>query len=270
MYKRQAPEELRRRLGSPNEKSDVVFGSTAIPTESWPEHNQFHLTDNPERVAQSIKHARSTSGYWAQELLCSEQHPILGWINERLLMLMQRGEAPIITSKSIPKGDIHFVFIGQVSSLSGSPLVVDAHSICFKKGGQHDELPILEAMKIIDFDSLMNDDSDMNERVAISMIPGAVDASLERMQRLKTEREKSLGDILLHEERRLSKWKMKRKDILHQRMEQYGEKHPKARQAQKQIEEIAAIFQNRHEWRDNHFTAAKDPATKLVLVCEGV
>ena len=126
-------------------------------------------------------------------------------------------------------------------------------------------------MKIIDFDSLMNDDSDMNVQVAISMIPGAVDASLERMQRLKKERKKSLEDILLHEERRLSKWKMKRKDILHQRMEQYGEKHPKARQAQKQLDDIAAYLDDRAtNWRDTHFTAAKEPSTKLVLVCEGV
>ena len=266
-----APKDLQRRLGSPNEKSTVVFGSTAIPSESWPEHNQFHLTDDPGRVALSIKHARSTSGYWANELLCSEQHPILGWINERLLMLMSRGEAPIITSRSIPKGDMHFVFIGQISSLSGTPLVVDAHSICFKKGGEQTEIAILEAMKIIDFDKLMNDGSDMNVPVAISMIPGAVDASIERMARLKTEREESLKKILLLEERRLSRWKMKRKDILHTRLEQYGDKHPKARQAEKQLDEIAAYLEDRaHNWRDTHFTAAKDPTTKLILVCEGV
>ena len=186
-------------------------------------------------------------------------------------MLMSRGEAPIITSKSIPKGEMHFVFVGQVSSLSGSPLVVDAHSICFKKGGEYAELPILEAMKVIDFDALMNDDSDMNVPIALSMIPGAVDASVERMQRLKIEREESLEEILLHEERRLSKWKMKRKDILFQRIEQYGEKHPKAHEAQKQLDEIEAYLEDRaHNWRDTHFTAAKEPSTKLILVCEGV
>lgn len=266
-----APPDLQRRLGSPNEKSSVVFGSTAIPAESWPEHNQFHLTDDPERVAQSIKHARSTSGYWANELLCSEQHPILGWINERLLMLTSRGEAPIITSRSISKGDIHFVFVGQISSLSGTPLVVDAHSICFKKGGEQTELAILEAMKVVDFDSLMNDGSDMNVPVALSMIPGAVDASLERMLRLKTEREESLKEILLLEERRLSKWKMKRKDFFYQQIEKFGEKHPKAHEANKRIVEMEKYLEDRaNNWRDTHFTAAKDPTTKLILVCEGV
>ena len=146
-----------------------------------------------------------------------------------------------------------------------------AHSICFKKGGEQTELAILEAMKIVDFDSLMNDGSDMNVPVALSMIPGAVDASLERMLRLKTEREESLKEILLLEERRLSQWKMKRKDILHTRIEQYGDKHPKARKAQKQLDDIEAYLEDRaHNWRDTHFTAAKDPTTKLILVCEGV
>lgn len=266
-----APANLRKRLGSPNEKADVVFGNTAIPAESWPDHNQFCLTADSKRVEQSIKHARATSGYWAEELLCSEQHPILDWITERLLMLMNRGEAPFITSKKVPKGDLHFIFIGQVSSLSGAPLVVDAHSIRFRKGGETTELPVLEAMKEIDFDSLMNDGSDMNLAAAKMLITSAVDASIARMGRLKTEREDSLLDVLKIEERRLRKWKNKRIDILSSRLDKYGEKHPKAREAQKQMNEIEAYLEDRaNNWRDTHFKAAKDPSTKLVLVCEGV
>ena len=54
-------------------------------------------------------------------------------------------------------------------------------------------------------------------------------------------------------------------------MEQYGEKHPKAREAKKQLDDIAAYLDDRAtNWRDTHFTAAKEPSTKLVLVCEGV
>ena len=33
-----APKDLRRRLGSPDEPGDVVFGATAIPLEAWPEN----------------------------------------------------------------------------------------------------------------------------------------------------------------------------------------------------------------------------------------
>src|SRR5690606_28118170 len=86
------PKDLRRRLGAPDERGDVVFGATAVPAESWPENHQFRLTDDPDRVDLAIKAARNTSGYWSKELLCTDQHPILQWITERLLMLMKRGE----------------------------------------------------------------------------------------------------------------------------------------------------------------------------------
>ncbi|MCP4664021.1 MAG: hypothetical protein GY856_52225, partial [bacterium] len=57
-----APADLRRRLGTPDARGDVVFGATAIPVEAWPEHGQFHLTDQSQRVELAIKAARATSG----------------------------------------------------------------------------------------------------------------------------------------------------------------------------------------------------------------
>jgi hypothetical protein len=83
-----APADLKRRLGAPDERGDIIFGATAIPEEAWPAYDQFRLTDDPERVELAIQAARQTSGYWSQELLCSEQHPILQWLTERLVMLI--------------------------------------------------------------------------------------------------------------------------------------------------------------------------------------
>ncbi|MCK5231703.1 MAG: DEAD/DEAH box helicase, partial [Desulfobulbaceae bacterium] len=67
-----APDDLKRRLGAPDSRGDVIFGATAIPTESWPKNSEFRLTDDPAHVNTAIEAARNTSGYWAKELLCSE------------------------------------------------------------------------------------------------------------------------------------------------------------------------------------------------------
>ena len=92
-----------------------------MPTEAWPENHQFRLTDDPAQVELAIKAARHTSGYWAKELLCTDQQPILQWITERLLMLMRRGECPFIMSHHLHPGELCFCFIGQVSSRAGMP-----------------------------------------------------------------------------------------------------------------------------------------------------
>ena len=90
-----APHDLKRRLGASEQRGHVVFGATVIPQEAWPEHDQFRLTDKPEQVELAMQAARQTSGYWSRELLCSEQHPILHWLTERLVMQIRRGEAPL-------------------------------------------------------------------------------------------------------------------------------------------------------------------------------
>ena len=105
-----APDDLKRRLGKSRDSSDVIFGATAIPMESWPENDQFRLTSDPGQVELAIKAARSASGYWSNELLCSEQHPILQWLNERLLMAVDRGQAPSIVSPYLKPGEIVLLF----------------------------------------------------------------------------------------------------------------------------------------------------------------
>jgi hypothetical protein len=47
-------------------------------------------------------------------LLLTEQHPVMQWLAERLMMLQGRGEAPLIASPHLQPGELLFCFIGQV------------------------------------------------------------------------------------------------------------------------------------------------------------
>jgi ERCC4-related helicase len=266
-----APKDLRRRLGAPDERGDVVFGATAIPVEAWPDHYQFRLTDDSGHVELAIKAARNTSGYWSKELLCTDQHPILQWITERLLMLIRRGECPSIISRQLAPGELCFCFIGQVSSRAGAPLVVDAHAVSFRKGGGFQQRSLREALNAAGFDRLVNEGKTGNLTAAQALIPAAVNASLEYLRTLRQEREEKLIPLLRQEERRLRHWQTRRRELLESRITQLGEQHPRARRYKKDLEEMEAYLQDRQKnWRDTHFTAATEPSTRLVLVIEGM
>ncbi|PYP82900.1 MAG: helicase [Blastocatellia bacterium AA13] len=265
-----APKDLRRRLGAPDERGDVIFGSTAIPGESWPENNQFRLTDDAEQVEMAIKAARNTSGYWSKELLCSDQHPILQWITERLLMLMQRGECPLIMSRNLDPGELCFCFIGQVSSRAGAPLVVDAHAISFRKGGTFQHRSLREALEAAGFDRLINEGQSGNLEAAQILIPAAVETSLQHMKVLREKREDELKKPLRVEERRLRNWQTRRRELLESKIDQLGETHPRARGYKRQLEDMEAYLADRAKnWRDTYFTAVAEPSTQLLLVIEG-
>ncbi len=267
-----APEDLQRRLGKSGSGHGVVFGATAIPMESWPKHDQFRLTEDPERVEMAIKAARHHSGYWSGELLCNEQHPILKWLTERLLMTVDRGQAPIIVSPHLQAGELCFCFIGQVSSKSGAPLIVAEHALSFFKDGDGEPRtrPLKPVMDAVRFDSLTNTGAEPNILAAEPLLHAAVRASLDYMDGLKTAREKELIPLLRKEERRLKKWKDRREEILRKRMAELGENSPQAKRIKTELEEIADYLRDRQKhWRDAHFQAANYPATRLILVIQG-
>jgi ERCC4-related helicase len=265
-----APKDLRRRLGASDERGDVIFGATAIPSEAWPEDNQFRLTDDPEQVNLAIKAARNTSGYWSKEMLCADQHPIVQWITERLLMQMKRGECPQVVSRRLEAGELCFCFIGQVISRGGSPLVVDAHAISFRKGGGFQQRSLREALGAADFDRLVNDGSTGNQEAARLLLSAAVEESLKHLRSLRDKRIDEMLPLLRAEERRLRRWSNKRKDLLDARIEELGEHHPSARRYRKDLEEIEAYLRDRAKnWRDTYFETDAEPTTQLVLVIEG-
>jgi len=266
-----APKDLRRRLGAPDERGDVVFGSTAVPVEAWPEGHTFRLTDDPDRVSLAIKAARNTSGYWSAEMLCTDQHPILKWITERLLMLIQRGECPHVTSHQLDPGELCFCFIGQVSSRAGAPLVVDAHAISFRKGGGFQHRSLREALEAAGFGRLVNEGREGSVAAAQVLIPSAVEASLDHIRSLRELREDDLIPLLRREERRLRNWRKRRLELLESRIDQLGEHTARGRRYRQNLEEMEAYLKDRQDnWRDTYFTASAEPSTQLVLVIEGV
>ena len=267
-----APKDLRRRLGAPGESSDVVFGATAVPTEAWPQDNQFRLSDDSDRIELAIRAARNTSGHWSRELLATDQQPILQWITERLLMLMKRGECPHITSRKLEKGELCFCFIGQVSSRAGAPLVVDAHAISFRKGGGFQQRSLRQALDAAGFSSLVNEGNAGNlDAIRGPLIAAAVEVSMYHMRDLGRRHVDNLLPFLRRENRRLRNWKIRREELLRSRMENLPPNHPKAKMYRKDLEEMEAYLKDREEnWQDTYFTASTEPSTQLVLVIEGV
>ncbi len=266
-----APHDLQRRLGAAAGPGEVIFGATAIPSEAWPDNGRFQLTDDPDRVNVAIKAARNLSGYWSSELLCTDQHPILNWVKERLLMLVNRGQCPHITSRKLQNGEICFCCIGQISSKAGVPIAVDAHAISFTKGGGFQHRSLGEALDAAGFGSLMNEGKTGNIAAAQALIPSAIDASLKHMRELGLKRQDAMLGPLRAEERRLKKWSTRRRELLEDRLEQLPENHRKARQYKQQLQDMEGYLKDRKDnWVDTYFTTTTEPSTQLVLVIEGV
>ena len=267
-----APADLKRRLGEEStQKGGVIFGATAIPTEAWPKYDQFRLTADVERVKLAIEAARNTSGYWSQEMLCSETHPIMQWLVERLLMEYEQGEAPIITSKHLPEKELAFCFIGQVPSKVGTPLVVNAHAVRIRPGGSSQIMALAEMLAEAGFKELANVDRPAQTTAGQLLLSAAVEVSLDYLKGLEETRQKSMMPLLRQEERRLKQWKRKRRELIAERISGLDPDSRTVKRLQQEREDMEKYIQSRQaEWRDMHLLPGESPITRLVLVIEGV
>ena len=270
LFKVVADKELRRRLGGPGNGGEVISGATAIPAEAWPENGEFWLTDDPNRVDQAITAARNTSGYWARELLCSETHPIMQWLTQRLVMQVRRGEAPYIISSAFEPGELCFCCIGQVSSVAGTPLIIDAHGISIREGGRITHHGLREVLQRANFEQLVNTGAEPDLDAAQLLIHTAINESLGRMKMLLIRREEELHPLLLNEERRLRAWADRRRELLERRIVDVGERSTRGERFRRMIAEMDDYLRDRSQnWRDTHLIASREPSTQLLLVIGG-
>jgi hypothetical protein len=123
--------------------------------------------------------------------LLTEQHPVLLWLAERLMMLMRRGEAPLIASPHLDAGELLFCFIGQVSSRAGTPLIVDTHAVSYRKGGHTRVRPLKEALAEARFETLANAGrwSRLPDDLLAGFVRSAVEQSLVHLRQLKDQRQ---------------------------------------------------------------------------------
>lgn len=264
-----APEDLKRRLGAPDQKGDIVFGATAIPSEAWPESDLFRLTHLPERMQLAIEAARNTSGYWAAEQFCSERHPILQWLTERIIMQIPKGSAPFVVSPYLEQGSLCFCFIGQLSSLGGTPLVVDAHAITYVPGGFMRQEGLHDVLARAQFERLINTGAQPDMKALRPLLHAAVTSSLEYMRTLKDHHIDKHRPLIQQEEARLEAWLRARKRLVSAQMELFGRESSKSKFERQLAEAEDYVRDRRRNWREMHFETSDEPSTQLILVIMG-
>ena len=267
------PPDLRRRLGVPVAAGDVIFGATAIPEEAWPEDGHLYLTTDQDRVDKAIKAALAQKGQWSNELLLTDQHPVLQWLSERLMMQMQRTEAPLIASPYIQEGELLFCFIGQVSSRAGSPLIVDTHAVSYRKGGHIQIRPLKEALAEARFDSLANTGrwSNLPDSLLAGFVASAVEQSLSHLKKLKDQRQATIRPRLEEEEKRLKSWFQRWGTRIEEQLVNLPPKGKRAGRLRHRLEEMEKYLHDRERnWKETWLHATEEPITRLVLAIEGV
>lgn len=263
------PDDLKRYLGL---SERALAGATAIPEEATANlTNEFRLSGKVSRVKDAIAAAQQHRGLWANETLCTDQHPIAQWLVERLLMTYPRGEVPYIAVETLPAKWLCFCFIGHSSTDAGTPHLSEAHTVVVQPGGDTIIESLVQTAQRVGFDRLINRGSAAKIEAAQALLNVAVETSLAYMKKRQRERNEALSSKIRPEQRRLKGWKNKRAEFLSEKIATLPPQHRQRQRWQKELDELEKFIEDRQEnWLRNNYVSSSQPITCPILVMEGI
>lgn len=243
-----------------------------LPDEIWPEDGVFHLSSDPDAVQAAIKQSRQEEHAWPRTQYLWELHPLMQWVNDKVVASFHRSEAPILTLPSLPADETTVICSGNIPNRKGQSVVNEWIGVRFHGSGAPDVIPFRNVVEQtgLSEDTLPNRAAAVDTDALQAQIPEAVEAARTWMLRRRSEVEATLNKKLQTQLDRLEELKTRHEQQLEMRFAQSD--RPEAiieGQKQKRQREIDRIFDDFFEWVENTMTTEDQAYIQVVAVCTG-
>ena len=252
-----APDDLKYRFGY-------------LPKEIIPENWEFSLTDNIDAITREVVRCRQDENAWPKIHYLWPQHPILEWLNDRMLANFGRHTAPIIHLQDrLEKNETIFIISGLVPNRKSHPLIYEWLGVRFINDEFYEIEPFNKTIertklgeKSIPNTNLATDKTELKNLIEIA-ITKATDYVIKIRNRFEDKINVKLEEQL-NELDKLRKSQFAQLElILEQSTRSEGVK--KSKKAQR-THEIDRVFDEYLKWIEDTMTTEKKPYIQLVAV----
>ena len=113
-----------------------------LPPEILPGSRRFILTTSRRRMSEAIVESRRAESTWPRVHYLWRLSPVVGWLNDRVLAVFGRSEAPVLCGvPGLGPDEATFVFSGLVPNQKSHPLVYEWIAVSFHDGGKVELIP---------------------------------------------------------------------------------------------------------------------------------
>ena len=121
---------------------DLVARYSYLPPEVLPDSRRFVLTTNRFRMTEAIAESRRAESAWPSVHYLWRLSPVVGWLNDRILAVFGRSEAPILAGvPGLEPEEAVFVFSGLVPNQKSHPLVYEWIAVSFRGAEFSESIP---------------------------------------------------------------------------------------------------------------------------------
>ncbi len=144
----QADFDPERQLVTVTVNDDLRRTFRALPAEAIPADGRLHLTTSRDRVKKAIKDSRAEESTWPDIHLLWDLHPVMEWLNFKLMVAFGRKQAPgIRLAGTLRPGESLFLVEGEIPNRKGQPVIHEWFAVHFEGQRHAGILPIGDFLK---------------------------------------------------------------------------------------------------------------------------
>lgn len=245
-----------------------------LPPEIWPENGSFRLSADTRAIQAEIKRCRKDEQSWPQIQYLWPLHPVMEWLNDKVLAAFGRHEAPVITlHDALGPGEVIFLLTGLIPNRKSHPLVHLWFGVCFKSGQFNgiEDFSDLLARTGLGQQKLPNRGEAVDQEGLQALLPAAIDQAKEWMRQKRQDFEDWINPQLNEQLTALERLKKQHIRQLELRFEDLRQP-AKLVQARKEKERrgIETLFEEFLEWVEDTMTTEDNPFIQVMAVLKGV
>jgi hypothetical protein len=252
-----APEDLRHRF--------AMLSREVIP-ENW----QFILTDDLSTIKQEIERCRQDENAWPKIHYLWRQHPVVEWLQDRMLVAFGRHKAPVIElAQGVESGEAIFVISGQIPNRKSHPLVYEWVAVCFKDGVFCKVEPFAETLQRTQLGQqpLPNKNRQSSYDTLNKLLPQAVREAKRSILQIRSQLEEEINQKLdrqIADLERLRTKQVKQMELAFQQSKELDS--VKTGKRKQKIDFIDDVFDDYIQWIEDTLTTEKQPYLQVISV----
>ncbi len=243
-----------------------------LPREIWPESGEFILSANRSRIMEEIGRTRKEEDTRPKIHLLWDLHPLMRWLNDKLLAVFGRQQAPVLTLPGrLKQGEIIFILYGIIPNRKSQPLIASWMGVRFLEGQFTSVLELSECLAQTELDrrKYPNQNKPFDNEYLKKMLPAAIAKGEEYMHACRQAFETAINVKLNEQVKELDRLKQKQ----YRQLElDFAEAAPKSRtldKKQQKQREIDRVFVDYWSWIENSLLTEDVPYIRVVAVLKG-
>jgi hypothetical protein len=243
-----------------------------LPREIWPESGEFILSADRGRIMEEISRTRKEEDRWPKINLLWDLHPIMRWLNDKLLAVFGRQQAPVLTIPGqLKQGESIFILYGIIPNRKSQPLIASWMGVHFLEGQFQGVDDLYDVLKRTELDrrKYPNQNKAFDKERLKKMLPVVIARGGELMHKRRDAFEAAINVKLNEQDKILNR--LKQKQFIQLDLD-FADAAPASRaldKKQQKQREIERIFDEYWSWIENSLLTEDIPYIRVAAVLKG-